>query len=60
MAASVVISLAEIAYKFNISQSHLSEIFKKYTGDNFKNYVNRKIKGMDEEELISYDAAASK
>ena len=25
-----------------------------------KNYVNRKIKGMDEEELISYDAAASK
>lgn len=36
------ISLAEIAYKFNISQSHLSELFKRYTGDNFKNYVNRK------------------
>lgn len=36
------LSLAEIAYKFNISQSHLSELFKKYTGDNFKNYVNRK------------------
>jgi YesN/AraC family two-component response regulator len=36
------ISLAEIAYKFNISQSYLSELFKKYTGDNFKNYVNRK------------------
>jgi len=36
------ISLAEIAYKFNISQSHLSELFKKYMGDNFKNYVNRK------------------
>lgn len=36
------ISLAEIAYKFNISQSHLSELFKKFTGDNFKNYVNRK------------------
>lgn len=36
------ISLAEIAYKFNVSQSHLSELFKKYTGDNFKNYVNRK------------------
>ena len=36
------LSLAEIAYKFNISQSHLSELFKKYTGDNFKTYVNRK------------------
>ena len=36
------LSLAEIAYKFNISQSHLSELFKKFTGDNFKNYVNRK------------------
>lgn len=36
------IALAEIAYRFNISQSHLSELFKKYTGDNFKNYVNRK------------------
>lgn len=36
------IALADMAYKFNMSQSHLSELFKKYKGDNFKTYVNRK------------------
>ena len=36
------IALADMATRFNMSQSHLSELFKKYKGDNFKTYVNRK------------------
>ncbi len=35
------LSLADLAERFNLSVNYISRAFKKYTGDNFKDYLNR-------------------